>query len=332
MQTDVVLFDSPGKVSTGRADVPPVGPDEVLVESLYSYVSPGTEKWILTDRFRTKGHAAPPFPRIPGYQRVGRVLETGKDVASIEPGQTVFCALARFEEPTWMWGSHARLGVSPAEYVVVLPEGVKAEDAAALVILQVGFNAATRPPVNVGDVAVVVGDGLIGQFCAQILRARGAYVVLAGHRGERMELARRYTADEVIDSKETDLAKYVRGRWPEGVKIAVESVGRSENIEPCISVLAHDAHYVSLGFYPDENPFDLMKVHDLETTIYNPSSLTAERLRETMVALRAGKFNVSALTTHKLSWREAPEAYRMIVEKKPFSLGVLFDWREGGKP
>ena len=328
MQTDAVIFDSPGKVSTARIEVPPIRPGEVLVESLYSYISPGTEKWILTDRFRTKGQEALPFPRIPGYQRVGRVLEAGKDIEGIEPGQVVFSALARFEKPSWMWGSHARFGVSPAEYVIPLPEGVGAEDAAALVILQVGFNAATRPPVHVGDVAVVVGDGLIGQFCAQILRARGAYVVLAGHRPERIELARRFTADEVINSKETDLVKHVRGRWPDGVRIAVESVGLRENVEPCIKTLAHDAHYVSLGFYPDENPFDLARVHDLETTIYNPSSLTRQRLLKTMTALQAGKFRISELTTHKLSWRKAPDAYKMIMEKKPFSLGIVFDWQE----
>jgi len=328
MQTDAIIFEAPGKVVTGRVKVPPIGPGEVLVESLFSYISPGTEKWILTDKFRTKGEETPPFPRVPGYQRVARVLETADDVEGIRAGQIVFSALARFDDPTPMWGSHARLGVSPAEYIIPVPKGIAHEDASALVILQVGFNAATRPPVSAGDIAVVVGAGLIGQFCAQILRARGAYVVLAGHRPERIEPAAKYSADEVINSAETDMVKYVRDRWPDGAKIVVESVGLHENVPPCIKMLAHDAHYVSLGFYPEENLFDLAQVHGLETTIYNPSSLTRERLLKTMTALKCGKFNIRELTTHKLSWRKAPEAYRMIMDKKPFSLGIVFDWRK----
>jgi len=299
----------------------------VLFETLCSFISPGTERGGLTDHFRTKGETPPPFPRVPGYQRVGRVLKTGANVEGIEEGQIVFAALCRLDKPTWMWGSHVALGVSPAEYVLPLPENVKAEEAAALVILQVGLNAASRPPVRLADLAVVVGDGLIGQFAAQMLRARGAYVILAGHRDDRLSAAFGISADEVVNTHNTDLVAWVRKRWPNGAEITVESVGRRENVKACVDILAHNGHYVSLGFYPDENPFDLAQVHGPETTIYNPSSFTRERLEWTLRVLAAGKFHVAELITHRLPWNEAPAAYKMITEGKPSSLGIVLDWQ-----
>jgi len=331
METDAVIFESPGKVVAGRATVPDqLGPQELLIRTHYTFVSPGTERWILLDKFRAKdGPLPPPFPRVPGYQRVGEVLDVGSEVKDVKPGQIVFSALARTEKPVWMWGSHISVGVSPAEFVLPLPEGMSEEEVAALVIVQVGYNAGTRPPVKLGDVAVVVGDGLIGQFAAQTLRARGAYVIQSGLMDERLEMARGLSADETVNPQRTDLVKHLRKLQSRGADIVVESVGLRGNIPQCIEMLSQNGHYVSLGYYPQENPFDLMKVHGLETTIYNPSSFTRERLQGALRALQLGKLHVRELITHRLPWRKAPEAFRMVVDGKPHSLGIVLDWREG---
>ena len=62
-------------------------------------------------------------------------------------------------------------------------------DAAGAVVAQVGYNAASRVAMQPGDWVVVYGDGIIGQSAAQAARARGARVILVGHRAERVALA-----------------------------------------------------------------------------------------------------------------------------------------------
>src|SRR4051812_44235782 len=94
------------------------GPDDVLVEALYSGVSRGTESLVFAGRVPASEHErmrAPhqagtfPFPVKYGYQSVGRVLEGPAALA----GRTVFCLYP-----------HQSRYVVRADDVVPLPDGV----------------------------------------------------------------------------------------------------------------------------------------------------------------------------------------------------------------
>ena len=136
----------------------------------------------LTGRMKLPGEPPLAFPHVPGYQAAGIVREVGPEVENIKPGDRVFSRNCRKPDnwPGSWWGGHVRFHVADYQTVIKLPGAVSTYEASSLLLAQVGFNGATKPRVSPGDVAVVIGEGLVGQYAAQVLRYRGVHVIISG--------------------------------------------------------------------------------------------------------------------------------------------------------
>ena len=92
MKVRMVVFPEPNRAEMREGELPALQEDEILVKVLYSGVSVGTERWILTNKIEgTK------YPLVPGYQNVGIVEEVGNKVISeiqdVAPWITNCCSL-----------------------------------------------------------------------------------------------------------------------------------------------------------------------------------------------------------------------------------------------
>src|SRR3954463_2277775 len=88
MQGRYVSFTAPGEVALETYEVGEIAPHEVLVETIYSIVSPGTERANFLAEFNTET-IRNGFPFRPGYSNLGRVIRTGADVRNIRKGQFI---------------------------------------------------------------------------------------------------------------------------------------------------------------------------------------------------------------------------------------------------
>jgi len=323
------VFTAPGEVEVREIIVPDPAPGEVLVRTEASIISNGTEIWIWGGRFHSPGRSTPyTYPVVPGYQRVGIVEALGDGVTSLRPGQRVAATVSRLEGvPCSFTGSHAELGVTVEGECIPVPDDVAPEDVAGLVLTQVGYNGGTRPPVEAGTSVVVLGDGLVGQWAAQAFMARGAHVVLCGRRDRRLELGLEHSAHEVVDARTTDIEAWVRERYPDGVDIVDEAVGRLANVELAFRLLRHDGHLVFNGYHPEgEHLMSIQWMHDKEITCWGLAGWTAPRMLATLGWIREGKLNVREIVTHEFPGTEADRAYRMIRDRSDDFLGVLLRW------
>jgi 3-hydroxyethyl bacteriochlorophyllide a dehydrogenase len=333
LKTQAIVFPAPGKVEIAEVELPPLSESDVLVEIEYSAISVGTERWCLTGRLTVPDQPPLAFPHVPGYQAAGVVVETGSAVKSLKPGDRVFSRNSKKPErfatsPYSWWGGHVGHHVANEKDVLPLPGGVSTREASCLLLAQVGYNGAGKPPVRPGDTAVVIGEGLVGQFAAQALRARGARVIMAGLVQYRLELARRHSADEVFDNTKGDFAAHVRGKHPEGVPIALETASSSATVRLAIDLLAYGGHLVLNGFYPP--PHSTLDWHWLRTkeiTVYCPNSRTRERLERTLALVRRGGMRVEELMTREFLFRDAPAAYGMLLDPGADYLGIVFRWK-----
>jgi len=82
---NIVLFEEIGRVSVSTACLKECGPDEIVCETLYSTISPGTELRMLAGHYGTAGK----FPFVPGYSSVGRIVSVGSDVAGWSEGDLI---------------------------------------------------------------------------------------------------------------------------------------------------------------------------------------------------------------------------------------------------
>ena len=127
-----------------------------------------------------------------------------------------------------------------------------------LVLTQVGYNAGTRPKIEIGDGAIVIGDGLVGQWSAQTLAWRGAQVLLVGRHPDRLEKFANAPYCHVVNAHEEDWVAKAKALFPSGAQAAVDTVGSIEVMEQFQQVVRRCGHLgASAGFYGTQDAMAL---------------------------------------------------------------------------
>jgi 2-desacetyl-2-hydroxyethyl bacteriochlorophyllide A dehydrogenase len=325
---------APWRVRFQKVEVPEPGPEDVIVRVRHSWISNGTEgSFIRGERIAgdtPRRDSDPlPFPHVPGYQKVGVVERVGSAVEEVRPGDRVFASVSRVERMFYPTGGHVSPAVTHQSQVWKLPDGVNLVAASGLVLTQVGYNCGTRPTLSPGDAAIVIGDGLVGHWTAQTLAHRGARVLLAGRHAERLARFVPRKGDALVNILEEDLTGFSRAWAPEGVQVAVDTVGSVPAIEALYPALRRDAHLVSAGFYGPRGHIDIQPMRALELTLHTPAGWTRDRMSRTLELLAAGALQAEPLITHRFPAERAAEAYELVLKRPEPVLGVVLNW-EGG--
>lgn len=188
---------------------PTPGPDEVLVRVRATGVNTpdwlGTlgEPWVL----RFPGGLRRPRTPIRGSDLAGTVVEVGRDVTDLAPGDEVFGA-ARADTMATP-GAFCEYAVAPAASLVAKPEGVSWVDAGASAMSGITALVAVRDvaPVGPGTTVLVNGaSGGVGTFMVQLARRAGGEVT-GVCSGRNVELVRSLGAEHVIDHTSQDVTR-----------------------------------------------------------------------------------------------------------------------------
>lgn len=331
MQANAVVFTAPNTVEYRTVTCPEPGPRDVVVRVTQSWISNGTEgsflrgERIAGDTPYRAGDPCP-FPIVAGYQKIGVAEWVGAEVTDIAVGETVFAALGKIEGMFSPWAGQVSLSVSPREQIWKLPTGVDPLACSGLVLTQVGYNCGVRAPVAVGEGAVVIGDGMVGQWAAQTLAWRGANVVLVGRHAERLQLFGNGPLRCAVNAREQDWLQVVRERLPNGVQVAVDTVGSTAVVEQVMGVMKRYGHIVSAGFYGTQDQIALQPLRNRELSLDLVSGWSQPRMDATLALIAAGHLQTLPLITHHFPVTQAADAWRLIAQKGEAVLGVILDW------
>ncbi|WP_410652870.1 zinc-dependent alcohol dehydrogenase [Amycolatopsis sp. cmx-4-54] len=156
-------FSGSGDGEIRPVSLPPVGDGEVLVRTLYTGVSRGTETLVLRGEVPPSQRAAMrapfqegdfPGPVKYGYLNVGVVERGPEDLV----GQVVFCLYP-----------HQTRYVVPASAVTPVPREVPPERAILAGTIETAVNAVWDASPKLGDRIAVVGAGMVGSSVAKLL-------------------------------------------------------------------------------------------------------------------------------------------------------------------
>ncbi|MEP9361604.1 zinc-binding alcohol dehydrogenase [Nocardioides sp. CN2-186] len=211
-------------------------PDEVLVRTLHSGVSRGTETLVHRGRVPAGQHdvmRAPfqvggfPGPVKYGYLSVGVVEEGPSSLL----GRTVFCL-----------HPHQTAYVVPADAVTVVPDDVPARRAVLAGTVETAVNALWDLAPLVGDRIAVVGAGMVGCAVARLLAAiPGVEVTLVDIEPGRAEVA---------DALGVGFA--VPGLAPHGRDAVVHTSATSSGLQLSLDLLAPEGAVLDLSWYGDQ--------------------------------------------------------------------------------
>jgi predicted dehydrogenase/threonine dehydrogenase-like Zn-dependent dehydrogenase len=264
-----------GELTVLDVPAPVCRPGGVLVQSLFSLISTGTEMMKLTEARMSmvgKARARPDQVRkvidsvaqqgavatykkvmnrldsyTPlGYSLCGVVVEVGRGAETFRVGQLV--AAAGNEHAL-----HAEYNWVPVNLCVPVPRGVSAEHAAFATVGAIAMHGVRRAEVQLGDTACVIGLGLVGQLVVRLLIAAGVRVVGTDVIEERCRLAEKAGAvlcaapsDEGMAALRQALAEITDGRGADHVLLAA---GGSSNgpVETAASLARDRARVVDIG-------------------------------------------------------------------------------------
>lgn len=332
MKAHAVVATSPGVVEYIPVSVPEPGHDDVVIRVTHSWISNGTESSFVRgerihgDTPRREGDPLP-FPIVPGYQKVGVVEWVGANVKDIRVGETVFATISKlagdFFDPN---GGHVSPAVTHRSQVWKIPEGLDPVAVSGLVLTQVGYNCGTFTPIDRGDCAVVIGDGLVGHWAAQTLMYHGARVLMTGKHDYRLSRLQLREGDRVVNITREDFMAAVREWAPEGLRLVVDTVGSVAMLEALVPLMRHRGDLVSAGFHGTRGSIDIQKLRYGELSLHAPSGWTRERMDRTLELIAQGALTTLHLITHVLPVTQAAYAFDLIITKREPVLGVILEW------
>ena len=334
MKSHAVVFTAPNQVSFQEISCPEPGPEDLLIDVHHSWISNGTEGSFLRGE-RLSGDVAwkpgdpMPFPMVAGYQKVGRVSRVGSAVTGFTAGDWVFASMSKVEGMFEnRYAGHVSPSVCDPRAVHRLPVGANPLKFAGLVLTQVGFNCGSRSPITPGQIAVVMGDGLVGQWAGQTLAQRGAKVVMIGRHAYRLSRFKPYGTTLLGG---TDFGvEAVKALKLGPIQVLVETVGDARVLSSYLPLMARDGHMVIAGFYPRSGELNfqdsLQSFRNYEISFDLVSGMTRPRLDETLQWVDDGRLDTLGCLTHRFPVEEAAKAWKLIESKSEPVLGVVLDW------
>jgi 2-desacetyl-2-hydroxyethyl bacteriochlorophyllide A dehydrogenase len=322
MQSRAVLFTDIGSVRLGEVGIPEPGSGEVLIQTAFSAVSPGTEKRCLAGQQA----GAPPFPFVPGYALSGRILEVGSDV-KLELGTRVFCTgTQRLEGANRLWGGHVAHAVVPVTVLRFVPDGVSLEQAALAKLAAIAYHGTRLSRPQPHEVVLVVGLGPIGLLSARLHALSGCRVIGVD------PLPARRAALELIGAEAVENLEAATAILPDGADVVVDATGIPSVLAQALHLakvlpwgdhLETGARVLIQGSYAQDMILPYDAVFRREAVILTPRDAQPRDERAVLELMARGVLNLEDVVAHVFSPDEAETVYAGL--SGPW-LTALFKW------
>lgn len=319
-----LFFTAPRKVELRETPLPPLQDDEVLVETICSAISAGTEMLVYRGEFpqlqdtHDLVSSELKYPLAYGYACVGKVQRIGKEVNSEWEGKLVFS-----------FQPHTSHFVSKPENLIPLPAPVAPENACFLPNMETAVNLVQDGAPILGERVLVLGQGVVGLLTASLLNEfplESLYVV------DGIELRRNAIK---VGSKITKLAP--RDLEPSTFDLSYELTGSPAALNTAIEHTAFSGRIVIGSWYGQKRAeidlggsFHRSRIKLISSQV---SSISPElsgrwdksrRFEVTWQALE--RIQPAKWITHRFSLNDATKAYQLLDENPQETIQVVFEY------
>ena len=329
METTAVVFPEANRFETRRLTLDDPGPADMVVRTVISAISPGTERWTLRGL-----HIGTRFPCVPGYHRIGRVEAVGSEVTKFQPGDLVYGTGNRWQgEVISMWGAHVGLSVSGVGGYYPVPDGLEPDilDALSFTVLCGVSNRGIRfAAPEKGWKTLHIGAGIVGVCAAQLAARRGAEPVLLDKDPERIAHVRRaFPAIPCLSVDDSDLEDRLKELAPGGFDLLQDTVGHAPTTDRLVSLMRAQGVLLLQAQYFDKEKcaLDLDQIKIKELTVKTTCGIRQDDWEQTSENIIAGRLNVAPLITHTFAApAEFDKGYELLHTGRPHSIGIVFHW------
>lgn len=320
-----IQITKPGEIKIIEKKMPVAKQGEALLKVLYCGIcGADVASYTGNQPFTT-------YPRIPGHEFSAQIIEIPENDKGLKAGDIVTC------NPYFNCGEcyackrgivnachdNQTMGVqrdgSFQEYITMPVEriidgkGLSAKELALIEPFSISCHALSRAEVNEGDNLLIMGAGPIGLFALIKAKAMGARVLIADMLSSRLELAKEFGADCVVNVKETDLHKvceeFTKGN---GFDVCVEACGAPETFLSCIDEAAHGANIILIGNGKRETTFVHSIILKKELNIFGSRNAFTRDFEELIDLVADGKADILKMVSGVYDMQNATAAFEAL--------------------
>ena len=329
MKTDAVQFPEANAYNLVKLTLDDPGIDDIVVKTIVTAISPGTERWILRGK-----HAGTEFPCVPGYHRIGIVESCGENVTDFKPGDIVYGSGNRWKETDIisMWGAHVGRSVSSTEGYTFIsserPDISELSNCAFTIVVGVANRGIRALKPAADEHIAIIGAGIIGICAAQLSELRGAKAVLIELDHERIALIEKMGLT-VLNGADPDILAKLKELVPDGLDMLYDSVGHAATTDSLVAQVKSGGRLLLQAQYFDKErcALDLDQIKIKEITIKTTIGIDDKDFQDTMDNLSSERLRMEPLITHRFN---APtdmlKGYELLDKGEEFNLGIVFEW------
>ena len=334
------VVPEPHKIIYRETADPTLEPDQVIIRVSRIGIC-GSDVHVFEGK-----HPLVSFPLVQGHEFSGFVAQVGSQVTGLQEGDLVtvepaigcgVCArcqaglFAQCEKLLFIGGALPGAGSDlfavDARYVVKMPAGVDADDAAMTEPLSVAVHSVRRLGSIQGKRVLILGGGTIGNLTAQVARAMGAgRILLVDMIPFRTSLAEKLgfmtLNPSQVASVEEAVIERLDGERPDA---AFECVGKEAPLNTCIRAVVRGGEVVVVGVYDHDPRTQMIQVQDKEVSLLGSLMYTWEDYHTAVRLMQDKVVDLKLLQTHHFPFERWLEAYSMLLEHPDQAVKVMVD-------
>jgi 2-desacetyl-2-hydroxyethyl bacteriochlorophyllide A dehydrogenase len=326
----ILFFTAPRKTEIREIPLPSLKPDEVLVETVCSAISAGTEMLVHCGEFPQLEdiHDAVSsdlkYPLTYGYACVGRIAEVGKSVNREFENKLVFA-----------FHPHASFFIVHPSSLIFIPESISPETACFLPNMETAVNLVQDGAPILGERVLVLGQGVVGLLTASLL---SEFPLESLVTVDKFELRRKILETAGQKSKVKCLAPSdLRPSTSNAFDLVFELSGSPSTLNEAIALTAFSGRIVIGSWYGkkqaeinlggDFHRSRIKLISSQVSTISPELSGRWDKARRFDTAWKAlERIKPEKWVTHRFPIDEAEKAYQLLDENPQETIQVIFDY------
>ncbi|MCW8893341.1 MAG: zinc-binding dehydrogenase [Deltaproteobacteria bacterium] len=341
IKSQQLWFAEPYSVEFREQELGEPGSDEILVRTLCSGISAGTEMLVyrgqlpqdqvLDSNMEYLENQSTTYPLQYGYANVGRVEAAGHKVDKGMVGRHVFAL-----QP------HATHYISKVKAVVPLPGTMDPEAAVFLANMETAVNLVLDAKPVLGEKVVILGQGVVGLLVSAILSrfplsSSYALDLFPLRRDAALQMGIKNTIDPGIANDMATMTSVLHDTPGHGADLVFELTGAPDALNLALDLCAYSGRIV-VGSWYGSKPVTLglggrFHRERIEIISSQVSSISPEltgrwnRERRFATALELiGSIKPEQLITHRVAFASAQKAYRLLDESPDKALQVILTY------
>jgi L-iditol 2-dehydrogenase len=265
-----LIFDEPNKPVVTQVQRPSMGDNEVLIQSRRVGIC-HSDYELLAGRYIIPIS----YPVTPGHEWVGEVVETGKNVKNLRPGDRVVgeCVINTPERIHHfgfsMDGADREFFAARPEWLHKLPDAVDDAKGALIEPFTCGYYAVMRNGgTNASETVVVSGGGTIGLVSAAAAIGMGARVIVVDPVPLRRRIAMKLGAEAAIDPSDGNAGAAVTEMTKGGADLVIEAAGHAASLASVFDYVRTEGRVSMVGINIGQKfPVELGKIQMKNLTV-----------------------------------------------------------------